>query len=91
MKHTPDSFTAHHPVLPSLLSQPTYTGRTGKEHNSNANSTVSNLHIIHDFLEREKPKNTLEIGLAFAMSGIVFAHYQQRQRSLTKAAHTHSN
>ena len=90
MKKIPDSFNAHHPVLSSLLSQSTYTGRTGKEHNSNANSTVNNLHIIHDFLEREKPKNTLEIGLAFAMSGIVFSHYQQRQRSLTKADHTHT-
>ncbi len=81
MKQASKSFTDNDPVLHSLLSQSSYTGRTGKEHSSTANSTENNLRIIYDFIEREKPSNTLEIGMAFAMSSLVFARYHERKHS----------
>ncbi|MFK7777469.1 MAG: class I SAM-dependent methyltransferase [Gimesia sp.] len=81
MKQHSHSFNAYHPVLSKILTQDSYTGRSGKKHSSAANSTIGNLHIIHDFLENEKPQNTMEIGMAFAMSSLVFSRYHERNHS----------
>ncbi len=81
MKQESKSFTDNHPVLRTLLSQSSCTGRTGKEHSSAANSTENNLRIIYDFIEQEKPNSTLEIGMAFAMSSLVFSRHHERKQS----------
>ena len=60
-------------VLDEMLSTNKTIGRSGKEFtNLASNSTLNNLHFIQRVMREKKPDRTLEIGLAFGASTLVF-------------------
>jgi cephalosporin hydroxylase len=61
-------------VLEHLYSDATIVGKSGKAFDSRpALSTVRNLEEIERLLRESQPENTLEIGMAFGGSALVFA------------------
>lgn len=61
------------PVLDEMLSTRRTVGRSGKEFTDlGSNSTLNNLRFIQQTMRERKPVRTLEIGLAFGASTLVF-------------------
>jgi len=64
------------PELRELYSGSSLVGRTGKRfEQAGSASTLNNLAAIKAFLESDRPRNTLEIGLAFGASCLLIAHH----------------
>lgn len=74
------------PVLNVMLSTDKSIGRSGKEFSDLAsNSTLNNLDFIQQIMRDRKPERTLEIGIAFGASTLLFcAEYQKLGRAGTK-------
>jgi predicted O-methyltransferase YrrM len=67
------------PELADLYNSKPFTGRTGKAFaTAGGTSTLSNLLAIQAFLERERPDQTLEIGLACGASCLLIAQYHRK-------------
>jgi predicted O-methyltransferase YrrM len=67
------------PVLDEMLSTGRTVGRSGKLFSDLAsNSTLNNLRFIQQTMRERKPRRTLEIGLAFGASALVFCSEHQR-------------
>jgi predicted O-methyltransferase YrrM len=67
------------PVLDEMLSTGRTIGRSGKEFSALAsNSTLNNLRFIQQTMRERRPKRTLEVGLAFGASALVFCSEHQR-------------
>jgi predicted O-methyltransferase YrrM len=73
-------------VLDQMLKENRTVGRSGKEFtNLASNSTLNNLKFIQRMMRDRQPQRTLEIGLAFGASTLVFcAEYQNLGRTGTK-------
>lgn len=66
-------------VLAQILAENKTIGRSGKQFtNLTSNSTLNNLRFIQQTMRDRKPKRTLEIGLAFGASALVFCSEHQR-------------
>lgn len=66
-------------VLDEMLSTGRTVGRSGKEFTKlGSNSTLNNLRFIQQTMRERKPLRTLEIGLAFGASALVFCSEHQR-------------
>jgi predicted O-methyltransferase YrrM len=66
------------PVLDEVLSTRQTVGRSGKQfENLGSNSTLNNLRFIQQTMREQKPLRTLEIGLAFGASTLVFCSEHQ--------------
>jgi predicted O-methyltransferase YrrM len=67
------------PVLERMLTENRTIGRSGKAFIDLAsNSTLNNLRFIQRIMRDKKPQRTLEIGLAFGASTLVFCSEHQR-------------
>lgn len=67
------------PVLTEMLAENRTVGRSGKEFSSlGSNSTLNNLRFIQQTMQRRKPLRTLEVGLAFGASTLVFCSEHHR-------------
>jgi len=61
------------PVLNEMLATHQTVGRSGKQFTQlGSNSTLNNLLFIQRTMRAEKPRRTLEVGLAFGASTLVF-------------------
>jgi hypothetical protein len=61
------------PVLAEMLSTGRTVGRSGKQFTElGSNSTLNNLRFIQRTMRERKPARTLEVGLAFGASTLVF-------------------
>jgi len=71
------------PVLAELLQTQKAVGRTGRIFEELAAlSTVNNLHMIHELMHKTRALRTLEIGLSFGGSALVFcASHKELGRS----------
>ena len=77
------------PVLDRMLSENKTVGRSGKVFDSlPSNSTVNNLKFIQQTMRERKPKRTLEIGLAFGASALVFCEEHRRLGHTPANQHT---
>lgn len=66
-------------VLTQMLAENKTVGRSGKQFaNLASNSTLNNLRFIQQTMRDRKPVRTLEIGLAFGASALVFCSEHQR-------------
>lgn len=76
------------PILTQMLSENRTVGRSGKHFTDLAsNSTLNNLRLIQRTMHERKPSRTLEVGLAFGASTLVF--YSEHQRLGHEAARQH--
>jgi predicted O-methyltransferase YrrM len=67
------------PVLDLLLTENRTVGRSGKEFtNLASNSTLNNLRFIQQVMRERKPERTLEVGLAYGASTLVFCSEHKR-------------
>ena len=67
------------PVLDEMLSKRSTVGRSGKVFtNLGSNSTLNNLRFIQRTMCDRKPTRTLEVGLAFGASTLVFCTEHER-------------
>jgi predicted O-methyltransferase YrrM len=67
------------PVLDKMLSTGRTVGRSGKQFaDLGSNSTLNNLRFIQQTMRKRKPQRTLEVGLAFGASALVFCSEHQR-------------
>lgn len=67
------------PVLDEILATRRTVGRSGKQFDQlSSNSTLNNLRFIQQQMRERKPERTLEIGLAFGASTLVFCSEHQR-------------
>jgi hypothetical protein len=67
------------PVLDKILATGRTVGRSGKEFSElGSNSTLNNLKFIQRTMRERKPRRTLETGLAFGASALVFCSEHQR-------------
>lgn len=67
------------PALQALLAAGSTTGRTGTLFRDiAAASTTANLILLQLLLQERQPRHTLEVGLAFGASTLVFAHHHAR-------------
>ena len=67
------SYFAFCPTLLTLIQEQAATGSTGRQYkNLPALSSLGNLHILREIILESKPKDTLEIGLAFGGSALTF-------------------
>jgi len=67
----PNGYFAFCPTLLNLINQRTATGATGRHYdNLPALSTLGNLHVLRELILEFKPRDTLEIGLAFGGSAL---------------------
>jgi predicted O-methyltransferase YrrM len=67
------------PVLDEMLSKRSTVGRSGKVFtNLSSNSTLNNLRFIQRTMCDRKPTRTLEVGLAFGASTLVFCTEHER-------------
>ena len=73
-------------VLDQMLNENRTVGRSGKEFtNLASNSTLNNLKFIQRMMWDRQPQRTLEIGIAFGASTLVFcAEHQKLGRTGTK-------
>jgi predicted O-methyltransferase YrrM len=70
---SPALFSDFCPVLSELLVSRRATGRTGKEFNGlGALSSVNNLAVLRELCLKLKPQRTLEVGMCFGGSALVF-------------------
>lgn len=61
------------PVLEEMINTGVTTGRSGKRYEKlGALSTSNNLHVLRQLMLQNKPKRTLEIGLSFGGSCLLF-------------------
>ena len=60
------------PTLREILRTQTVMGRSGPRTDLGSFSTVNNLTLLRNMLLAEKPQRTLEIGMAFGGSALVF-------------------
>jgi cephalosporin hydroxylase len=71
MAMNPNGYFAFCPTLLNLINQRTATGATGRHFNNlPALSTLGNLHVLRELIIECKPRDTLEIGLAFGGSAL---------------------
>jgi predicted O-methyltransferase YrrM len=71
-----------------MLAENRTVGRSGKQFtNLASNSTLNNLRFIQQTMRERKPERTLEVGLAFGASTLVFC--SEHQRLGHKAAQQH--
>ena len=74
-------------VLAELLQTRRVVGKTGRVYEGLAAlSTLNRLHTIHDVMLETGPSRTLEVGLSFGGSALVFCEILQRTRA-AGAAH----
>lgn len=65
-------------ILAKLYSEARMVGKSGKVFESRtALSTIRNLRDIEHLLRQSRPKNTLEVGMAFGGSSLIFADVGQ--------------
>lgn len=77
------------PVLDEMLSTNRTTGRSGKVFEKlESNSTVNNLKFIQQTMRERKPVRTLEIGIAFGASTLVFCTEHQKLGRAGSKQHT---
>lgn len=77
------------PVLTEMLSTKRTVGRSGKAFDGLAsNSTLNNLKFIQQTMRERKPARTLEIGLAFGASTLVFCAEHERLGHEAAKQHT---
>jgi predicted O-methyltransferase YrrM len=77
------------PVLNEMLSTHRTVGRSGKEFTGlGSNSTLNNLLFIQRMMQERKPHRTLEIGLAFGASTVLFCSEHQRLGHEASKQHT---
>ncbi|WP_426527969.1 class I SAM-dependent methyltransferase [Bradyrhizobium sp. McL0615] len=76
-------------VLTQMLAEDKTVGRSGKHFtNLASNSTLNNLRFIQQTMRDRKPERTLEIGLAFGASALVFCSEHQRLGHKEAKQHT---
>jgi hypothetical protein len=72
-----------------MLKENRTVGRSGKQFNDLAsNSTLNNLKYIQRIMRERKPERTLEIGLAFGASTLVFCAEHQKLGRVGAWQHT---
>lgn len=77
------------PVLDRMLSENKTVGRSGKVFERlDSASTVNNLKFIQQTMRERKPARTLEIGLAFGASTLVFCTEHQKLGHAPDKQHT---
>jgi cephalosporin hydroxylase len=77
------------PVLAELLQTRRAVGRTGRVYEGLAAlSTINNLHIIHQLMLETGPMQTLEVGLSFGGSALVFCASHKELGHPPEAQHT---
>lgn len=77
------------PVLNEMLSTGRTVGRSGKQFTELAsNSTLNNLRFIQQTMRERKPARTLEIGLAFGASTVLFCSEHHRLGHEASKQHT---
>ena len=77
------------PTLAQMLKENRTIGRSGKVFdNLGSNSTLNNLLFIRRTMQGRKPERTLEIGLAFGASTLVFCTEHHRLGRLGTQQHT---
>lgn len=76
-------------VLDDMLSSRSTVGRSGKQFaDLGSNSTLNNLRFIQQTMRDRKPLRTLEIGLAFGASTLVFCSEHHRLEHDAARQHT---
>jgi cephalosporin hydroxylase len=76
------------PVLTELLRTRKAVGRTGRIYEGLAAlSTRNNLHVIHELMRETRALRTLEIGLSFGGSALVFCQSQKELGRPPEAQH----
>lgn len=76
------------PVLTQMLAENRTVGRSGKEFTDlGSNSTLNNLRFIQRTMRERKPARTLEIGLAFGASTLMFCSEHHRLGHTPAAQH----
>ena len=60
------------PAINTLLSSRTIVGRSGRIHQVQGTSTINNLVVIANLMNEMKTTHTLEIGMAYGASTLVF-------------------
>lgn len=77
------------PVLDEMLSTGRTMGRSGKQFSDlGSNSTINNLRFIQQTMRERRPARTLEIGLAFGASTVLFCSEHQRLGHEATKQHT---
>jgi hypothetical protein len=77
------------PVLTELLKTRRAVGRTGRIYEGLAAlSTLNNLHMLHKLMREFRASRTLEIGLSFGGSALVFCASHKELGRLPEAQHT---
>jgi predicted O-methyltransferase YrrM len=77
------------PVLTQMLAENKTVGRSGKQFTGLAsNSTINNLRFIQKTMRERKPERTLEVGLAFGASTLVFCSEHDRLGHEASKQHT---
>lgn len=76
------------PELARLLETGEITGKSGSVRKISSMSTINNLEVLHNLCTQIKPKRTLEIGLAFGGSAMVFAASYRRAGLPAASQHT---
>lgn len=76
------------PELATLLESGEARGRSGSPRKISSLSTMNNLGVLQGLCDRYKPKRTLEIGLAFGGSAILFTAFHRRSGAAASAQHT---
>ena len=61
------------PELANLIDAGETAGRSGSVHKISSMSTLNNLEVLHNLCNQIKPNRSLEIGLAFGGSAMLFA------------------
>ncbi len=78
-----------HPILVQMLKEDRTIGRSGKVfENLSSNSTANNLASIRQIMQSRKPERTLEVGIAFGASTLVFCEEHQRLGRSGSKQHT---
>lgn len=77
------------PVLDEMLSTGTTVGVSGKQFTDlQSNSTLNNLRFIQQTMRERKPKRTLEVGMAYGASTLVFCSEHHRLGHEAARQHT---
>lgn len=77
------------PVLDKMLSENKTIGRSGKVfQNLSSISTLNNLKFIQQTMRERRPQRTLEVGLAFGASALVFCEEHKRLGQSPAKQHT---
>jgi predicted O-methyltransferase YrrM len=77
------------PVLDEMLATGTTVGASGKQFTGlQSNSTLNNLRFIQQTMRERKPRRTLEVGLAYGASTLVFCSEHHRLGHEAARQHT---